>query len=65
MTFDEQDSLIESLNAAYDKAGTLQMKTSKNCLPRRMQSLMKTSKLLYEFDEFFAEVVSKMGARTG
>lgn len=24
MTFDEQDSLIESLNAAYDKAGTIQ-----------------------------------------
>lgn len=23
MTFDEQDSLIESLNAAYDKAGTI------------------------------------------
>lgn len=23
MTFDEQDSLIESLNAAYDKAGSI------------------------------------------
>lgn len=46
MTFDEQDSLIESLNAAYDKAGTITDEDIKDCLPRRMQSLMKTSKLL-------------------
>lgn len=44
MTFDEQDSLIESLNAAYDKAGTITDEDE------------QTS---YEFDEFFAEVVSK------
>ena len=38
MTFDEQDSLIESLNAAYDKAGTI--------TDEDIKELMKTSKLL-------------------
>lgn len=46
MTFDEQDSLIESLNAAYDKAGTITDEDIKELFAKEMQSLMKTSKLL-------------------
>lgn len=54
MTFDEQDSLIESLNAAYDKAGTITDEDIKELFAKK--NVIQTS---YEFDEFFAEVVSK------
>ena len=40
MTFDEQDSLIESLNAAYDKAGTITDEDIK-LLMSSMNSLQK------------------------
>ena len=55
MTFDEQDSLIESLNAAYDKAGTITDEDIKELFAKKNED-EQTS---YEFDEFFAEVVSK------
>lgn len=35
MTFDEQDSLIESLNAAYDKAGTITDEDIKELFARK------------------------------
>lgn len=57
MTFDEQDSLIESLNAAYDKAGTITDEDIKELFAKK--NVITDEQTSYEFDEFFAEVVSK------
>lgn len=59
MTFDEQDSLIESLNAAYDKAGTITDEDIKELFAKKNAIADEDEQTSYEFDEFFAEVVSK------
>lgn len=59
MTFDEQDSLIESLNAAYDKAGTITDEDIKELFAKKNVIADEDEQTSYEFDEFFAEVVSK------
>ena len=59
MTFDEQDSLIESLNAAYDKAGTITDEDIKELFAQKNAIADEDEQTSYEFDEFFAEVVSK------
>lgn len=59
MTFDEQDSLIESLNAAYDKAGTITDEDIKELFAKKNVIADEDERTSYEFDEFFAEVVSK------
>lgn len=58
-TFDEQDSLIESLNAAYDKAGTITDEDIKELFAKKNVIADEDERTSYEFDEFFAEVVSK------
>lgn len=59
MTFDEQDSLIESLNAAYDKVGTITDEDIKELFAKKNAIADEDEQTSYEFDEFFAEVVSK------
>lgn len=59
MTFDEQDSLIESLNAAYDKAGTITDEDIKELFAKKNVIADEDERTSYEFDEFFAEVVSQ------
>lgn len=59
MTFDEQDSLIESLNAAYDKAGTITDEDIKELFAKKNVIADEDEQTSYEFDEFFAEVVSQ------
>lgn len=50
MTFDEQDSLIESLNAAYDKAGTITDEDIKELFAKKNVIADEDEQTSYEFD---------------